>query len=38
MQKDAILFAIDISPSMLQKAPKTDTPKADSDEPSVTAL
>ena len=38
MQNDAILFAIDISPPMLQKAPKIDTPKADTDNPSVAAL
>lgn len=37
-QKDAVLFAIEISDSMLQKPPKSDNKKADTDSPAVAAL
>ncbi|KAF7568426.1 Ku domain-containing protein Pku70 [Pyrenophora tritici-repentis] len=36
--KDAVLFAIDVSPSMLQKPPKSDDKKAERDSPTSAAL
>ncbi|KAF1847405.1 DNA-dependent protein kinase [Cucurbitaria berberidis CBS 394.84] len=36
--KDAVLFAIDVSPSMLTRPPKSDDKKADRDSPTSAAL
>ncbi|KAF2477577.1 Ku DNA-binding complex, Ku70 subunit [Lindgomyces ingoldianus] len=36
--KDAVLFAIDVSPSMLQRPPPSDDKKADRDSPTSAAL
>ncbi|MCJ1246897.1 ATP-dependent DNA helicase II subunit 1 [Trapelia coarctata] len=36
--KDAVLFAIDISPSMLTPPPRADSKKADTDSPASAAL
>jgi len=36
--KDAILFAIDVSASMLERPPKTEDKKADGDSPTSAAL
>ncbi|KAH5309698.1 ATP-dependent DNA helicase II subunit 1 [Parastagonospora nodorum] len=36
--KDAVLFAIDVSPSMLERPPKTEDKKADRDSPTSAAL
>ncbi|KAK1919129.1 ATP-dependent DNA helicase II subunit 1 [Pyrenophora teres f. teres] len=36
--KDAVLFAIDVSPSMLQQPPKSDNKKAERDSPTSAAL
>ncbi|KAL5349031.1 ATP-dependent DNA helicase II subunit 1 [Pseudogymnoascus australis] len=37
-QKDAILFAIEVSPSMLTPPPASDSKKADTDSPAAAAL
>ncbi|KAF1834900.1 Ku domain-containing protein Pku70 [Decorospora gaudefroyi] len=36
--KDAVLFAIDVSPSMLEKPPKSEDKKAEHDSPTSAAL
>lgn len=36
--KDAVLFAIDVSPTMLERPPKTEEKKADRDSPTSAAL
>ncbi|PNS17460.1 ATP-dependent DNA helicase II subunit 1 [Sphaceloma murrayae] len=36
--KDAVLFAIDVSSTMLQNPPKSDSKNADHDQPTVAAL
>jgi ATP-dependent DNA helicase 2 subunit 1 len=36
--KDAVLFAIDVSPTMLERPPKTEDKKADRDSPTSAAL
>lgn len=36
--KDAVLFAIDVSSTMLQKPPESDSKHADHDQPTVAAL
>ena len=36
--KDAVLFAIDVSPSMLEKPPKSEDKKAERDSPTSAAL
>ncbi|KAH7374272.1 Ku domain-containing protein Pku70 [Pyrenochaeta sp. MPI-SDFR-AT-0127] len=36
--KDAVLFAIDVSPTMLEQPPKTEDKKADRDSPTSAAL
>ncbi|KAH7076132.1 ATP-dependent DNA helicase II subunit 1 [Paraphoma chrysanthemicola] len=36
--KDAVLFAIDVSPTMLQRPPKSEDQKADRDSPTSAAL
>ncbi|CAO2651496.1 Nn.00g040660.m01.CDS01 [Neocucurbitaria sp. VM-36] len=36
--KDAVLFAIDVSPSMLERPPKSEDKKADRDSPTSAAL